>query len=176
MTNTEPNIELGAFSSKDAEATPWLSALTAISQAELFWLSTVRPDGRPHVTPLLAAWTLDGLCFPTGDQERKARNLDDNPRCVLTTGANTLTGMDVVIEGAAALVIERTERERAVEDFERKYGEHLTSPEGTWYRMGEAIIAGDVSLYRVAPAVGFAFGKGRTYSQTRYTWSAATAG
>lgn len=93
------------------------SALTAISQAELFWLSTVRPDGRPHVTPLLAAWTLDALCFPTGGQERKARNLDDNPLCALTTGANTLTGMDFVIEGAAALVTERPERERAVKDF-----------------------------------------------------------
>lgn len=40
--------------------------------------------------------------------------------------------------------------------------------------MGDAIIAGDVSLYRVAPAVGFAFGKGRTYSQTRDTWATTT--
>lgn len=39
-----------------------------------------------------------------------------------------------------------------------------------WYRLGEAVIAGDVRLYRVAPTVGFAFGKLPTSSQTRYTW------
>jgi len=30
--------------------------LEAISQGELFWISTVRADGRPHVTPLVAVW------------------------------------------------------------------------------------------------------------------------
>ncbi|MQA81339.1 MAG: hypothetical protein GEV10_23120, partial [Streptosporangiales bacterium] len=61
-------------------------------------------------------------------------------------------------------------REQAAADFERKYGTHLTSPEGAWYRLGEAVIAGDTRLYRVAPTVGFAFGKLPTSSQTRYTW------
>jgi hypothetical protein len=110
------------------------------------------------------------MCFTTGSEERKARNLGDNPRCVLTTGTNALTGMDVVIEGVASVVDERPGREEAVADFERKYGTHLTSPEGTWYGLGEAVIAGDVRLYRVAPTVGFAFGKLPTASQTRYTW------
>jgi hypothetical protein len=89
---------------------------------------------------------------------------------VLTTGTNALTGVDVVIEGVASVVDERSERERAVADFERKYGAHLTSPEGAWYRLGEAVIAGDTRLYRVAPTVGFAFGKLPTSSQTRYSW------
>ncbi|WP_141579054.1 pyridoxamine 5'-phosphate oxidase family protein [Actinomadura sp. WMMA1423] len=170
MVDAEPEVVLGSFSSPGARATPWPSARKVIDEAEVFWLSTVRPDGRPHVTTLLAAWTLGGMCFTTGDQERKARNLDDNPRCVLTTGTNALTGVDVVIEGVASVVDERSELERAMADFERKYGTHLTSPEGTWYRLGEAVIAGDVRLYRVAPTVGFAFGKLSTFSQTRYTW------
>ncbi|MFE7168619.1 pyridoxamine 5'-phosphate oxidase family protein [Streptomyces sp. NPDC057616] len=170
MSDHEPDVVLGAFSSPGARATPWASALAVLGEAEVFWLSTVRPDGRPHVTPLLAAWSLGGLCFTTGGQERKARNLERNPRCVLTTGTNALTGMDVVIEGVASLVGERAEREEAVADFERKYGPHLTSPEGVWYRLGEAVVAGDVRLYRVAPTVGFAFGKLPASSQTRYTW------
>jgi hypothetical protein len=81
-----------------------------------------------------------------------------------------LIGVDVVIEGVTTVVAERSERGQAVADFERKYGAHLTSPEGSWYRLGEAVIAGDVRLYRVAPTVGFAFGKLPTSSQTRYTW------
>ena len=170
MSDSEPDAVLGPFSTPGAQATPWASALAVLGEAEVFWLSTVRPDGRPHVTPLLAAWSLDGICFTTGGQERKAQNLEHNPRCVLTTGTNTLTGVDVVIEGAASVVEERSEREQAVADFERKYGAHLTSPEGPWYRLGEAVIAGDIRLYRVAPTVGFAFGKLPTSSQTRYTW------
>ncbi|GAA1948330.1 pyridoxamine 5'-phosphate oxidase family protein [Amycolatopsis minnesotensis] len=170
MADHEPDTALGPFSSPEAQATPWASALAILGEAEVFWLSTVRPDGRPHVTPLLAAWTLDGLCFTTGAQERKAQNLGPNPRCVLTTGTNALTGVDVVLEGVASVVDERSERVRAVADFERKYGAHLTSPEGTWYGLGQAVIDGGIRLYRVAPAVGFAFGKLPTASQTRYTW------
>ena len=170
MSDGEPDAVLGPFSSPGAQATPWASALAVLGAAEVFWLSTVRPDGRPHVTPLLAAWSLGGMCFTTGSEERKARNLGDNPRCVLTTGTNALTGVDVVIEGVASVVDERPQRAEAVGDFERKYGTHLTSPEGTWYGLAEAVIAGDVRLYRVEPTVGFAFGKLPTSSQTRYTW------
>lgn len=170
MLDNEPDAALGTFSSPDAQATPWASALAVLVDAKVFWLSTVRADGRPHVTPLVAAWSLGAVCFTTGGQERKVRNLEHNPRCVLTTGTNDLTGVDVVIEGVASVVGERSAREQAVADFERKYGSHLTSPEGAWYRLDEVVIAGDVRLYRVAPTVGFAFGKLPTSSQTRYTW------
>ncbi|MGI5216716.1 pyridoxamine 5'-phosphate oxidase family protein [Nocardia sp. CA-290969] len=170
MSDREPDVVLGPFSSPDAQATPWASAAAVLDEAEVFWLSTVRPDGRPHVTPLLAAWSLGGMCFTTGDQERKALNLENNPHCVLTTGTNALTGVDVVLEGVAAVVDQAAERAQAVADFERKYGAQLTDPAGTWYGLGEAVIAGDVRLYRIAPTVGFAFGKLPTSSQTRYTW------
>ncbi|WP_280425084.1 pyridoxamine 5'-phosphate oxidase family protein [Nocardia carnea] len=170
MSDSEPDVVLGPFSSPDAQATPWASTAAVLGAAEVFWLSTVRPDGRPHVTPLLAAWSLGGICFTTGGQERKAVNLDHNPHCVLTTGTNALTGVDVVIEGVASVVDERSERAQAATDFERKYGTHLTDPGGSWYRLGEAVVTGDVRLYRVAPTVGFAFGKLPTSSQTRYTW------
>ena len=43
-----------------------------LEQAQMFWLTTVRPDGRPHVTPLVAVWLDDALYFSTGESERKA--------------------------------------------------------------------------------------------------------
>jgi hypothetical protein len=52
--------------------------------------STVRPDGRPHVTPLIAVWHAGALWFATGPEERKARNLAENPSCVLTPGRSDL--------------------------------------------------------------------------------------
>jgi Pyridoxamine 5'-phosphate oxidase len=56
MTGTVPAAELHApFSDPRAKATPWARARRVLEKAEVFWLSTVRRDGRPHVTPLVAA-------------------------------------------------------------------------------------------------------------------------
>src|SRR5260370_1290425 len=103
MGEIEPTAELHeGFSQPGATARPWAKVVDVLSQSEIFWLSTVRRDGRPHVTPLPAIW-LDGtLHFCAGADEQKTKTLDSNPRCILTTGTNTLrSGLDVVVEGAA---------------------------------------------------------------------------
>jgi hypothetical protein len=43
------------YSDPKATAITWADTERSIQSAELFWLSTVRADGRPHVTPLVAA-------------------------------------------------------------------------------------------------------------------------
>src|SRR2546428_8099079 len=76
-----------------------------IDGAELFWISTVRSDGRPHVTPLPAVWVDGSLYFCTGAEEQKCVNLARNANCVLTTGNNAWkSGLDVVVEGTAERV------------------------------------------------------------------------
>ena len=168
----EPVATLGtAYSSPQAEATPWSQASEALTRAALFWLSTVRPDGQPHVTPLLAVWLDTALYFTTGGEERKAANLRANPRCVATTGTNTLDGLDLVVEGTAEQVTDAGERDAVAEAYGAKYGDHVTSPDGTWHGLQAAIRSRDVLLYRVRPTVVFAFGKGAVYNQTRYTFS-----
>ena len=76
---------------------------------QIYWLSTVRPDGRPHVTPIAAVWLDGALHFCTGPTERKAKNLARNRYCVVTTGTNALEGLDVVIEGEAVRVTDAAE-------------------------------------------------------------------
>jgi Pyridoxamine 5'-phosphate oxidase len=72
------------------------------------------------------------LYFCTGPTERKARNLAQNPWCVLATGCNTLdNGLDLVVEGEAAKVSDEAELRSVAEAFESKYGSHFTAPEGT---------------------------------------------
>jgi len=165
----EPVVEFdGRYSSPEASATPWTEVLEEIARAEVFWLATVRPDGRPHVTPLIAVWHGDAVYFTTGAGERKAANLRANDRCALTTGTNTLRGLDVIVDGPARLVEDPAERDGAASAFEAKYGARLTSPDGTWAGMGDTIRAGGVGLYRVAPAVVHAFAKGEVFAQTRY--------
>jgi nitroimidazol reductase NimA-like FMN-containing flavoprotein (pyridoxamine 5'-phosphate oxidase superfamily) len=76
-----------------------------LEQAELWWISTVRVDGRPHVTPLVAIWLDDALHFATGPGEQKAVNLRSDPHVILTTGCNEWEkGLDVVVEGEAVQV------------------------------------------------------------------------
>src|SRR5215212_943420 len=93
----EPAAELKPqFSSDGATPTPWAEARGLLEKAQIYWLSTVRPDGRPHVTPLLAVWLDGAVYFCTGPSERKAKNLAHNSHCIVTTGCNTLTGFDVI--------------------------------------------------------------------------------
>src|SRR4051794_8730878 len=105
MTAT-PTAELDKrFSDPEADPTPWAKTIEALEQAELYWLTTVRSDGRPHVTPLIAV-VEDGVAFfCTGETEQKARNLESNAHVALTTGHNNWdSGLDVVVEGTAVRI------------------------------------------------------------------------
>ena len=79
MGATEPVTELDPrFGDPDASATSWADVRQIIDEAELFWISTVRRDGRPHVTPLPAVWYDTALYFCTGAGEQKGVNLTSN--------------------------------------------------------------------------------------------------
>jgi pyridoxine/pyridoxamine 5'-phosphate oxidase len=170
MAESEPVTELSAFSSMDAIPTEWGKGRRELQDAEVYWLSTVRPDGRPHVTPLLGIWLDGALYFCTGPDERKAKNLASNPRCILTTGCNRLDGLDLVIEGQATRVIDPAELHSVADTFESKYGAQVTSPAGTWSGLGDTIRQNEALVLRVAPLTAFGFGKGNPYSQTRWSF------
>jgi general stress protein 26 len=170
MAENEPITELDqAFSDERAAPTPWSEAAQQLAQAEIFWLSTVRPDGRPHVTPLIAVWLDGALHFCTGATERKAKNIAANPKCILTTGCNTYDqGLDVVVEGDAVRVSDDARLQRLADAWEAKYGSdwHFTVRDGLFHHSG-----GDALVYEVAPKTAFGFGKGDTFSQTRWRFS-----
>ena len=93
-----------------------------LENAELFWVTTVRPDGRPHSTPLVAVWLDDALHFCTGETEQKAHNLATNPNVLLTTGDNGWKGgLDVVVEGAAVRVTDDALLGRLAEAWREKW-------------------------------------------------------
>ena len=60
MQDPIATIDLLHSGSPDNLATPWEETRRVLEAAEVFWLATVRADGRPHVTPVAAAW-LDGI-------------------------------------------------------------------------------------------------------------------
>jgi general stress protein 26 len=170
MAKPVPVTKLSAFSSPNAIPTEWSQARDELAGAEVYWLSTVRPDGRPHVTPLLGIWLEGALYFCTGPNEQKAKNLSGNSHCVLTTGQSTLDGLDLVIEGTAESVSDHAELGRVANTYESKYGAHFVAPDGTWSGLGDAIRRAEVLVCRVAPETGFGFGKGGRFSQTRWSF------
>src|ERR1044072_1069384 len=103
--------------------TDWTDGRRRIEEAELFWISTVRADGRPHVTPLISVWVDDAAYFCTGPDEQQAKTLAQNPNCILTTGRSLLNeGLDVVIEGEAKRVSDDAALSRIADAYESKYG------------------------------------------------------
>jgi nitroimidazol reductase NimA-like FMN-containing flavoprotein (pyridoxamine 5'-phosphate oxidase superfamily) len=106
------------YSDSEATAVSWEETLSILESAELSWLSTVRADSRPHVTPLVAVWVDDALYFHTGTEEQKFANLRANPDVVLTTGCNSWNeGIDVVVEGRAVHVTDEKVLTRVAEAF-----------------------------------------------------------
>ena len=123
MAAEDVTAEIHGFSEPDSMPTPWAAGLEQLRTADTFWLSTVRPDGRPHVTPMIAVWHAEALWFATGPEERKARNLAENPSCLLTTGRSDLVegAFDVVMEGQAEQVTDDAVLEPVATAFAVKY-------------------------------------------------------
>ena len=175
MNDREPLAELDPrFSSEDAAPRAWAEVRRHLEGAEVYWISTVRPDGRPHVTPLLSVWLDGALYFCTGPDERKAKNLQRNSQCVLTTGCNALgEGLDVVVEGKASRVTDDARLGRVADAYLSKYGDEwrYAVRDGAFYHDPGSLRGEDPGaawVYEVAPAKVFGFGKGEPYSQTRW--------
>jgi len=119
----QPVTELDTrFSDQNAVATDWEETRRLLEEAELFWISTVRADGRPHVTPLVAVWLDGAVHFATGAGEQKAVNLRTNQNVILTTGCNEWErGLDIVVEGEAVQVTDERVLERLAEAWATKW-------------------------------------------------------
>ena len=168
MSEIDPVVQLNeGFSEPGAAAPPWAEVARVLSDSEMVWLSTIRRDGRPHVTPLPAIWVDGRMYFCVGSHEQKARNLESDARCVLAAGANQFrSGLDVVIEGTAVRVTGNARLHRLADmwkseldwDFEVTGG-GFRDPAG---RLG--------LVFGVTPAKVLAFGK-NPYTQTRYRFA-----
>lgn len=167
MTGSDPVTTVDPrYSVRGAPAVPWPEARQALAEAGTYWLSTVRSDGRPHVTTLIAMWHGEALYFSSGPDEQKSRNLEANPHCILTTGCNHLDdGLDVVVEGQAARITDDARLSALAEAWRAKYGSE-------WQLRGSADNPDNV--FELTPVRAFGFRKGFAEDgqgcQTRWRW------
>jgi Pyridoxamine 5'-phosphate oxidase len=130
------------------------------------WLTTINPDGSPHVTPVGFVQIAGVWYFNSGPATRKIRNIVANPRCVVSVATHPF---DLVIEGSAERVTDAAELNAVAEMFVKHGwpaevdGAGLTAeymaPSGgppPWH------------VYRMKPATVFAFGTAEPGGATKF--------
>lgn len=157
------------FSDPAAQPSSWDETRQVLEHAQLSWICTVRADGRPHLTPLVAVWLDGALYFSTGAGEQKGANLRGNPHVLLLTGCGRWDeGLDVVAEGDAVQVTDEALLTRLARAWAEKWdGQwHYEVRDGSfWHPDGGAAL-----VYAVRPAKVLAFAKGR-FGQTRHRFA-----
>jgi nitroimidazol reductase NimA-like FMN-containing flavoprotein (pyridoxamine 5'-phosphate oxidase superfamily) len=115
------------YGNPSASAPPWEDIERLLMNAQLYWIITVRADGRPHAVPLVGVWHDGAFAFCTGSAEQKQRNLDGNPHVAVTTGSTGVngwdTGKDVVVEGTATRITDSEALQALADAWYAKYGE-----------------------------------------------------
>jgi Pyridoxamine 5'-phosphate oxidase len=154
--------------------TPWARARGHLeAAAPTYWLATVRPDGTPHVMPLLAVWVDGGLFFSAGAGTRKARNLAVDSHCVVTVEDGPL---DLVVEGMATRVGDAATLQRVADTYASLYSWRVSVRDGAFHDTEGAPTAGPppYDVYEVTPTVAFGFGPNETLVPTRWRFGGRT--
>lgn len=85
---------------------PWAWAEERLADAPVYWVATVTPANRPHVTPIWGVWVDGAFWMEGGARTRRFTNLIANAAAVVTIER----GDDaVILEGDAELVTDLDE-------------------------------------------------------------------
>jgi Pyridoxamine 5'-phosphate oxidase len=121
------------------------------------WLATTRPNGGPHLMPVIATWIDDAIHLIVGEGTRKGRNLAADGRCVVATSSTTLPSLDIVLEGHAEAIRDDDTVRHLAEVF-KKSGWPLDA-KGDKVDGPSAPTAGPppYTIYRLIPSKAFGF-------------------
>jgi general stress protein 26 len=162
------------YGDPSATAPAWADIEQLLVDAQLYWIVTVRADGRPHAVPLVGVWHDGAFAFCTGAEEQKQRNLDAHPHVAVTTGSTGGggwdSGVELVVEGAAERVTDGRQLEALAEAWFAKYGEDwkfaVRDQEFVEVSDSGGSTSGGARVYRVTTSKVIAFGG--DHGQTTY--------
>ena len=100
---------------------PWSWAVERLTSAHTYWITTTRPDGRPHARPVWAVWVDGALAFSTGSLA--TANLGANPAITVHLEVDPEV---VIVEGTAATITDGAELQAVLDAYNPKYGEAMT--------------------------------------------------
>jgi hypothetical protein len=141
---------------------PWSWAAERLAKAHNYWLSTTRPDGRPHCMPVWGVWIEGVFVFSTGNRSRKARNLAENSYCVVSPEPIEDAASPeeaVILEGVAEQTTDPVLFRQFADAYKAKYNWDI-----------ETMDPSESPIFRVRPRVAFGFTAGLPEIATRWTW------
>jgi nitroimidazol reductase NimA-like FMN-containing flavoprotein (pyridoxamine 5'-phosphate oxidase superfamily) len=156
------------YSDANAGAVPWTEAEARLTATEVAWIVTVRPDGRPHSTPMVPVVDDGRVYFHTGSDEVKCANLNANPHVLVLAGDTDWSrGLDIAVEGTAVPVTDEATLRRLAELYRVRW-------DGRW----ELDIDGGpevsetpdtrIVVFEVTPDKAYGHAKGDPFGQTTY--------
>jgi nitroimidazol reductase NimA-like FMN-containing flavoprotein (pyridoxamine 5'-phosphate oxidase superfamily) len=165
------------YGDASATAPDWSDIDARLAAAQLYWLVTVRRDGRPHAVPLCGVWHDGAFFFCTGDAEQKMRNLEHDPHVVVTAGPlgadGWSKGKDIAVEGVATHVDDAELLRSLADEWERKYdGDwRWEVRDGRFFELSQQGdgTGGGAAVFRVPPDKVLVFGD--EHGQTTYRFS-----
>ena len=97
----------------------WRWAVERLEKSHNYWVSTTRPDARPHLMVVWGIWWESAFWFTTGRATRKARNLAADPFCSIATED---ADEAVIVEGQARQITDPAARSAFIPLYNAKYG------------------------------------------------------
>ena len=86
----------------------------------IIWLSTVRPDGGPHLVPVWFLWDGETILIYSQPDTQKLRNLQHNQNVMLALEA-AREGDDIVLIEGKATLLGKTGQTMNLPTFTQKY-------------------------------------------------------
>lgn len=124
----QPNVPDGYGVEPGGILLEWAVVEARLVESLHYWMTTVRPDGRPHAVPRWGVWLDERFWYDGSPNTRHAINLRSNPACTL----NLESGAEVTIVEGVSLPSDPVSGElgeRLSSEFGRKYAEHGYEPE-----------------------------------------------
>ena len=135
-------------------------------QRHTMWLTTINPDGSPHVTPVGVLPWEGSWYFTSGPATRKSGNLARDPRCVVNVASEPF---DLVVEGAAQRVTDAGELDSVVEVFAGNgWPAEVAGDAFTAEYSAPSAGPPPWHLYRVTASTVFAFGTSEPGGATKF--------
>ncbi|WP_226005144.1 pyridoxamine 5'-phosphate oxidase family protein [Natrinema salinisoli] len=110
------------------EMLPWAFVTERMRDAQSYWVTTIRPDGSPHVRPTWGVWVDGTFHCGGGERTRWVRNLSTNPEIVVHTESATEV---VVLEGQAERIDNETAEPEQIGELDAAYEDKYDTPHGT---------------------------------------------
>ncbi|MHA1989760.1 MAG: pyridoxamine 5'-phosphate oxidase family protein [Candidatus Hodarchaeales archaeon] len=125
----------------------WDFIRSELKDAKNYWLSTTRPNGKPHAIPIWGSWINDKFYFGGGSETQNRKNLAKNPYIVVHSESGTKT---VILEGMVDLEEDNEEIIKLIkEDYKKKYD--LDHPEPFYVVNIKKAFAWDMKDYAGTP-------------------------